>query len=121
MADLAHLLWLPNESGTLQPALEHTLRADVGWAVATGTVDRMDRMDGDDRDDPPRIVQATDYKSQWAATPHLFQGRTYAQLAFLQPWAEQLEEFWWMPDPFKLRRDPNESVVVYRRGDLDDW
>jgi len=143
LADLDRMLWLPvyepsrrlltdhpspvwagqawTTDGAAKPALEYTMKLDVGWAVVSGTVDRMDRMDGDDRDDPPRIVQATDYKSQWAATPHLFQGRTYASLAFAQPWAQALEEFWWMPDPFKLRRDPNESVVVYRRGDLDQW
>lgn len=131
MANLQTLLWLPhyepngaNEWTTdsiPRPALEYTLSADVGWAVINGTVDRLDRLDGDDPDDPPRIIQATDYKSQWAATPHLFQGRTYAQLAFLQPWADGLEEFWWMPDPFRLRRDPNESVIVYKRGDLDAW
>lgn len=104
-----------------KPALEYTMKLDVGWAVITGTVDRLDRVDGDDRDDPPRIVQATDYKSQWAVSPHLFQGRTYAALAFAQPWAYALQEFWWMPDPFKLKRDPMDGVIVYQRGDLDEW
>lgn len=122
LADLHTLMYLPAADGTRSlPALEYMLTADVGWATITGTVDRLDRLDGDDRDDPPRIVQATDYKTQWAATPHLFQGRTYAQLAFLQPWATGLEEFHWMPDPFKLRSDPHEGAIVYRRGDLDEW
>jgi len=117
LAELDTLLYL--QGG--EPALEYTMKLDVGWAIITGTVDRMDRIDGDDRDDPPRIVRATDYKSQWAQSPHLFQGRTYAQLTFAQPWAASLEEFHWMPDPFKLRSDPREGVIVYRRGDLDEW
>jgi hypothetical protein len=114
LADLSTLMWIDGK-----PALEHTLRADVGWAIATATADRLDRMDGDDPDDPPRVIMSTDYKTQWAATPHLFQGRTQAQLAFLT-WPD-LEEFHWMPDPFKLRADPKEGAIVYQRGDLDDW
>jgi hypothetical protein len=114
LADLHTLLWVDGK-----PALEHTLRTDIGWAVVHATADRLDRIDGDDPDDPPRIIMSTDYKTQWAATPHLFQGRTQAQLAFIV--FPDLEEFHWMPDPFKLRTLPQDGTIVYRRGDLDEW
>jgi hypothetical protein len=63
--------------------LEHTLTREEDFAILTGTVDRIDRIDGGDPDDPPTAVRIWDAKTQWAVEEHAFQLRWYAALAFL--------------------------------------
>ncbi len=123
-----------------RPAIEHTLRADAGWCWLVGRVDRIDRMDGEDLDDPPRIVRIRDYKTGWQASggralddeaptangsdhrviPHEFQRRFYAQLAFLDAQlGGSLEEVETEIDHIRYRGEP--MVITYMRGDLDEW
>jgi hypothetical protein len=61
--------------------LEHTLTTDEGFAILTGTVDRLDRIDGGDPDDPPTAILIRDWKTSWAPEPHAFQLMTYSALA----------------------------------------
>jgi hypothetical protein len=113
LAELDALLWVDG-----RPAIEYELRADVGWAVITGQPDRINRVDGGDVDDPVEGVSCPDYKTSWQTSDdHLFQGRTYAQLAFLR-WPS-LQTFEWMPDPLYARHDP--VPLLYVRGQLDEW
>lgn len=121
------------------PAIEFTLRADIGWAWLVGRVDRVDRTDGEDPDDPPRIIRIRDYKTGWQpqggralddeapsangsawVIPHEFQRRFYAQLAFLDPRVGQdLEEVETEIDHMRYRGEP--MLVTYGRGELDEW
>ena len=108
----------PAELRTLL-SIERTLAVDIGWAVLTGTVDREDRMDEDDRDDPPRVIRLRDYKTHWGVADHTFQMRFYAQLRFLQEDARDLEEVQAQIIHPRLNIDPVEDF--YYRGELDEW
>jgi hypothetical protein len=72
VADLATLLHV-----------EKTLTHDVGFALVNGTVDRIDRADGGDPDDPFTEILISDWKTSWAVEDHLFQMLFYAALACL--------------------------------------
>lgn len=95
-------MW-PSEWSTLR-RVEHTLAVDIGWAVLTGTIDREDRLDNGDPDDPPTHVRLRDYKTGWGRATwtdpndpaddmgaHEFQMRFYAALRFQEPGSEDLE------------------------------
>lgn len=98
-------------------AYEKPLATDVGWAILNGRLDRLDRSDDGDPDDDPQRITVTDYKSQFAIEPFDFQGRTYAQLVFLNyPSVEEVE---WQLDFIRRRALPD--PVVYTRGELDGW
>lgn len=98
--------------------MEFTMAVDIGWAILTGTADREDRMDDDDRADPPRIVRLEDYKTHWGVADHTFQMRFYAWLRAHEPYEgiDDLEEI-------QVR------IIHPRRGDdpiedywtRDDW
>jgi len=112
-----------------QPALEFQLTADLGWATFTGTCDRIDRMDGDDPYDPPRLILIRDYKTQWAKVEHTFQGRFYAALAFRDKRINSaLEgvavEFDHLPLRNGMVWHPGRvenQLAYFEPGDLDQW
>lgn len=102
-----------------EPAVEVTLAVDAGWCVYTCTLDRADRVDGDDPYDPPVGVRATDYKTAYGARvdKHNFQRRFYAQMLFLSiPTLDWVDTAW---DPIRSGSGPDSAI--YQRGDLDQW
>jgi len=106
----------PAELSTLMH-VEHTLTHDVGWALLTCTVDRMDRTDFGDPDEAPRSIQISDWKSERGELNHEFQGRWYSQMAFLSfpsvmdiVFAVHALRDWFKPDP-----------LIFHRGELDLW
>ncbi len=97
--------------------VEHTLTHDVGWAVLTCTVDRIDRADFGDPDEAPHSIQISDWKSERGELDHEFQARWYTQMAFLTMpsvmdvvFNVQALRDWWKPEPY-----------VFHRGSLDIW
>lgn len=84
--------------------LEFTMAHDIGWAILTGQADREDRIDDDDRGDPPRVVRLTDYKTHWGVADHWFQMRFYAYLRFQEAIREA--------QALGLRECPLEEVQV---------
>src|SRR5258707_10406344 len=83
-------------------------------------------MDGDDPYDPPRLILITDYKTQWAKTPHTFQGRFYAELAMRQ--IPSLEGVAVLFDHLPLRNGDvwhpgliDNQITYFERGDLTGW
>ena len=121
LASPSSLLWLNGE-----PCVEYTLRWDAGWCVYTGTCDRIDRDDGDDPYDPPRLITITDYKSQWFKGQHTFQGRFYAALALkIIPSLEGVRVLF---DHLPTRSGDvwhpglvDGHAAYFERGDLDGW
>lgn len=106
----------PAELATLMH-VEHTVTLDVGFAIVTCTVDRIDRADFGDPDEEPRRIQTSDWKSERAEMDHEFQARWYSQLELLTMPAVEEVVFavhalrdWWVPEPY-----------VFRRGELDLW
>jgi hypothetical protein len=106
----------PAELQTLMH-VEHTLTHDIGWALLTCTVDRMDRTDFGDPDEAPISIQISDWKSERAEADHDFQGRFYSQMAFLAfpsvmdvVFAVHALRDWWKPEP-----------AIFHRGQLDLW
>jgi hypothetical protein len=102
-------------------AVEKTLTHDIGWALLTCTVDRLDRTDGGDPDDEPTSLRIIDRKSGFAdafgKVSHEFQAQWYVQMAFLNyPSAKEVA---WELDP--VRSSMPQEPVVWRRGDLDEW
>src|SRR5579859_661464 len=59
----------PAQLGTLMH-VEHTITLDVGFAIVTCTVDRIDRTDYGDPDEEPRRIQTSDWKSERAEMDH---------------------------------------------------
>jgi hypothetical protein len=97
--------------------VEHTVTQDVGFAVLTCTMDRLDRADAGDPDEEPTYIQISDWKTERAELDHDFQARWYAQMVFLSHPAVQLVVFavhalrdWWKPEPY-----------LFQRGQLDLW
>lgn len=121
------------------PAIEFSLRADNGWCWLTGRVDRLNRTDGEDPDDAPRIIRVKDYKSGWQPTggarldgapsngstrviPHEFQRRFYACLAFNDPRINPRGELEAVETEIEFMRYHGEpEVITYERGELDAW
>jgi hypothetical protein len=97
--------------------VEHTLTHDVGWALLTCTVDRMDRTDFGDPDEAPAAIQISDWKTERGELDHEFQARWYSMMTFLS-WPSVIEVVfavhalrdWWKPEPY-----------VFHRGELDLW
>lgn len=106
----------PSELGTLMH-IEHTLTHDVGWALLTCTVDRIDRTDFGDPDEAPHSIQISDWKSERGEQDHDFQARWYSAMAFLSfpsledvVFAVHALRDWWKPEP-----------MYFHRGELDVW
>jgi hypothetical protein len=64
-------------------SIERTLTADVGFAVLTGTLDRLDRLDDGETCEPPTDILITDWKTSWGVEDHAFQLRFYGALVCL--------------------------------------
>lgn len=97
--------------------IEHTFTHDVGFALLTCTVDRLDRADAGDPDELPTNIQISDWKTERAELDHDFQARWYSQMAFLAMPSVDLVVFavhalrdWWKPEPY-----------IFRRGELSLW
>lgn len=97
--------------------IEHTETLDVGWAILTCTLDRIDRADLGDVDDAPTREQITDYKTEQGEMDHEFQLSWYTQVRFLKHPA--LQEIVFIVESIRDRytADP----VTIRRGELDLW
>jgi len=102
--------------GTLMH-LEHTETLDVGWAVLTCTIDRIDRADMGDPDDEPRRELIEDYKTEEGEMDHTFQISWYSQMRLLKHPA--LEEILFQIDSIRGRYKA--EPVVVQRGDLELW
>lgn len=113
----------PSEWETLT-RVEDTLVVDVGWAYLTGTIDREDRLDGGDPDDPPTEIRIRDYKSWWGRDTHEFQARFYAALRYQQPDADELQ---YVEMEFIYPRRNMEPVASawtrddWENGELGEW
>jgi len=97
--------------------VEHTVTHDVGFAVLTCTMDRLDRADAGDPDEAPTYIQISDWKTERAELDHDFQSHWYSQMLFLSHPSLELVVFavhalrdWWKPEPY-----------LFRRGELDLW
>lgn len=118
-------------------SVEQTLTLDVGWAILTCTVDRMDRMDNGDRDDPATEVLITDRKTEWPGYQtvevegedgalderrqterHPFQMNWYVQERFLT--MPSLSRVGFFFDYVRVGHYP-ENVTWFERGELDPW
>jgi hypothetical protein len=98
-------------------AAEEPITLHIGWAVLNCTPDRIDRVDGGDRDDPPTWERITDYKTEQGEMDHWFQISWYAQMRFLtNPSLERLDL---VLDLIRWSR-PHDPITV-ERGDLDEW
>jgi PD-(D/E)XK nuclease superfamily len=97
--------------------VEKTLTHDVGFALINGTVDRIDRADGGDPDDPFTEILISDWKTSWAVEEHAFQMMFYAALA-CHTWPS-VEAVTTRVDHFRL----NDGIVEasYTRGWLLQW
>jgi hypothetical protein len=97
--------------------VEHTEVLDVGWAILTCTIDRIDRADLGDPDDEPRRELDTDWKTEQGEMDHAFQASWYIQMRFVNH--PNLEEVVFQVDSVRdrYRADP----LVVRRGQLDLW
>ena len=97
--------------------LEHTETLDVGWAILTCTIDRIDRADLGDPDDEPRRELDTDWKTEQGEMDHAFQASWYVQMRFLKH--PSLDEVIFQVDSVRdrYRADP----LTIRRGELDLW
>jgi hypothetical protein len=97
--------------------IEHTITLDVGFAILSCTVDRIDRIDHGDPDEEPRDIQTSDWKSERGEMNHEFQAKWYSQMEFLTMptvdsvvFAVHALRDWWVPDPY-----------IFQRGELDLW
>jgi hypothetical protein len=97
--------------------VEYTLTTEVSFAILTGTVDRLDRTDGGDPDDPPTEIQVRDWKTQWAQEDFSFQMRWYGALACLEwPSIRQVTT-----EVDYVRVDALRQVETYDRDQLLTW
>ncbi len=97
--------------------IEHTEVLDVGWAVLTCTIDRVDRRDGGDPDDDATWESIRDEKTEQGEMDHAFQIRWYVQMRFLNH--PRLRRISFIINPVRLGR-PDEPID-FERGDLDEW
>lgn len=98
-------------------AVEETQALDVGWAVVTCTVDRVDRLDDGDPDDDPTWVCIWDGKTEFGEMDHEFQIRWYVQMYFLRhPRVERVD---FVIDP--VRGYKPDEPISFERGDLAEW
>lgn len=97
--------------------VEHTEVLDVGFAVLTATMDRIDRLDAGDPDDDATWEQITDYKTEQGEMDHAYQIRDYVQKRFLNH--PRLRRISFVVDPVRLGR-PDEPIE-FERGGLDEW
>jgi hypothetical protein len=97
--------------------VEHTETLDVGWAILTCTMDRIDRADLGDEDDEPTCELITDYKTEQGEMAHEFQISWYAQMRFLTHPALQELVFIVESNRDRYKSDP----VTIKRGELDLW
>lgn len=98
--------------------IEKAQVVDVGWALLTCQVDRVDRIGGGDRDDPPTKLRLRDYKTEWRLGSHLFQVYWYVHTLFLTyRWVREIEV------EIDLVRSPGRPTapLVFHRGELDIW
>jgi len=97
--------------------VEYTLTTEVPFAILTGTVDRLDRTDGGDPDDPPTELTVIDFKTQWGQEDFSFQMRWYAALACLEwPSVRQVTT-----EIDYVRMDALRQVETYDRNQLLAW
>jgi hypothetical protein len=98
-------------------AAEEPITLNVGWAILVCTPDRIDRVDGGDRDDAATWERITDYKTEQGEMDHWFQLSWYAQMRFLtRPSLKRLDL---VLDLIRWGR-PHDPITV-ERGDLDVW
>lgn len=97
--------------------VEYTETLDVGWAILTCTLDRIDRADLGDVEDEPTREQDLDYKTEQGEMDHEFQMNWYAQMRFLKHPALQEIVFIIESIRDRYRADP----VTIKRGELDLW
>jgi hypothetical protein len=111
--------WATSHMANLDTLLhvEHTETLDVGFAILTATLDRIDRADMGDPDEDPKRELVTDHKTEQGEMDHAFQEAFYIQMRLLNHPA--LEEVGLFIDPIRGRwsTDP----TWYRRGQLDLW
>jgi hypothetical protein len=111
--------WASSHLANLETLLhvEHTETLDVGFAILTATMDRIDRADMGDPDEEPRRELVTDHKSEQGEMDHTFQEFFYIQMRLLNHPA--LEEVGLHIDPVRDRWST--EPTWYSRGQLDLW
>lgn len=97
--------------------VEYTETLDVGWAILTCTLDRIDRADLGDVDEEPTREQLLDYKTEQGEMAHEFQMSFYAQMRFINHPA--LKEIVFTIDSVRDRYKADPLTI--RRGELDLW
>lgn len=107
----------PAELASLM-SVEETLTHDIGWALLTCTLDRLDRVDAGDPDDDATEVQVKDWKTEHTLEgDHSFQIRWYVQMLFLA--RPRLQRVGFQIDLVRRRWQP--EPLWFERGDLDEW
>ncbi len=98
-------------------AVEETQVLDVGWAVLTCTIDRIDRIDEGDPDDDATWECIWDGKTELGEMDHEFQIKWYVQSRFLR--RPRLQRISFVLDPVRLGRP--DDPIDFERGQLDEW
>ncbi len=97
--------------------VEHTETLDVGFAILTATMDRIDRADMGDPDEEPQRELIGDHKTEQGEMDHSFQERFYIQMRLLNHPA--LQEVGLLINPVRDRWST--EPAWYRRGELELW
>jgi PD-(D/E)XK nuclease superfamily len=104
------------ELATLSEA-EEPIPLNVGDMVLVCTPDRIDRLDGGDRDEDATWERITDYKTELGEMDHEFQLFWYVQMRFLtQPALERVDAVLDL-----VRRGWPHDPITIERGALDSW